>query len=47
LSALNFLAVTGIASDQPAAQLYDAMIATENKRLDKTGLADVFRRALR
>ena len=47
LSALNFLAVNGITSDQPAAELYDAMIAIADKRLDKTGLADVFRRALR
>jgi death-on-curing protein len=43
LSALNFLAVNGIASDRPVDAFYDAMIALAEKRLDKPGLAAVFR----
>ncbi len=46
LSALNFLAENGIVSDQPVDEFHDAMIAIANKRLDKAGLADVFRRHL-
>jgi prophage maintenance system killer protein len=40
---LNFLAVNGIASDRPVDAFYDAMIALAEKRLDKPGLAAVFR----
>ncbi|MDI1250764.1 MAG: hypothetical protein PSV13_18015 [Lacunisphaera sp.] len=43
LSALNFLAANGVLSDQPVGEFYDAMIAIAEKRLDKTGLAAVFR----
>jgi death on curing protein len=46
LSALNFLAVNGILADQPADEFYDAMIAIADKRLDKAGLAEVFRSQL-
>jgi len=45
LSALNFLAANGIEFGQPVEEFYDAMIAIAEKRLDKAGLADVFRRA--
>lgn len=43
LSALNFLAENGIASDRPVEEYHDAMIALAEKRLDKAGLAAVFR----
>lgn len=43
LSALNFLAANGIVADEPVAEFYDAMIALAEKRLDKPGLAAVFR----
>jgi death-on-curing protein len=46
LSALNFLAQNGILSDQPVDEFYDAMIGIAEKRLDKTGLAEIFRRNL-
>ena len=46
LSALNFLAANGIFADQPTDNFYDAMIAIAERRLDKAGLADVFRRQL-
>jgi death on curing protein len=46
LSALNFLAENGIVADKPVDAFYDAMIAIAQKRLDKTGLAEVFRRHL-
>ena len=46
LSALNFLAENGLMSDQPVDEYYDAMIAIAEKRLDKAGLAEIFRRAL-
>ncbi len=46
LSALNFLAANGIASDEPVDEFYDAMIALAEKRLDKAGLAAVFRSQL-
>jgi hypothetical protein len=41
LSALNFLAQNGLVSDQP---VDDAMIGIAEKRLDKAGLAEIFRR---
>lgn len=44
LSALNFLAANGIVADHPTGEFYDAMIAIAEKRLDKAGLAEVFRR---
>lgn len=43
LAALNFLAQNGIFADQPSDDFYDAMIALAEKRLDKAGLAAVFR----
>lgn len=46
LSALNFLAANGIASEEPVDEFYDAMIAIAEKRLDKSGLAAVFRSQL-
>lgn len=46
LSALNFLAANGILADRPVDEFYDAMIAIAEKRLDKSGLAAVFRRTL-
>ena len=46
LSALNFLAENNIVSDQPIDEYYDAMIAIAEKRLDKNGLAEMFRRHL-
>jgi death-on-curing protein len=46
LSALNFLAANGIAADRPVDEFYDAMIAIAEKRLDKAGLAAVFRTQL-
>ena len=46
LSALNFLAENGIVSDQPVSEFYDAMIAIAEKRLDKAGLAALFRARL-
>lgn len=46
LSALNFLAQNGVFADRPVDEFYDAMIALAEKRLDKTGLAAVFRRHL-
>lgn len=46
LSALNFLAANGIAADKPVDEFYDAMIALAEKRLDKPGLAAVFRAQL-
>jgi death-on-curing protein len=46
LSALNFLATNGIVADKPADEFYDAMIAIAEKRLDKAGLAALFRAQL-
>ena len=43
LSALNFLAMNGVLSNQPVDAYYDAMIAIADKRLDKAGLAALFR----
>jgi death-on-curing protein len=43
LSALNFLGANGIVADQAVDAFYDAMIAIAEKRLDKAGLAAVFR----
>jgi death-on-curing protein len=47
LSALNFLSQNGIAAGRPVSEFYDAMIAIAKKRLDKTGLAAVFREHLK
>lgn len=44
LSALNFLALNGHFAAQPTDDFYDAMIGIAEKRLDKAGLAAVFRR---
>jgi len=47
VSALTFLEGNGIdIGKYDDAQLYDAMIAIAEKRLDKAGLATIFRRAL-
>lgn len=46
LSALNFLAANGVVADQPVEEFYDAMIGIAEKRVDKAGLAAIFRRAL-
>lgn len=46
LSALNFLAANGLLSERPVEAYYDAMIGIAEKRLDKAGLATVFRSAL-
>jgi death-on-curing protein len=46
LSALNFLAQNGIVANKPVAEFYDAMIGLAEKRLDKPGLAAVFRKHL-
>ncbi len=46
LSALNFLAENGIAADQPVEEFHDAMIGIAEKRVDKAGLAAIFRRTL-
>jgi len=43
---LNFLAQNGIVSDQPVDEFYDAMIGIAEKRIDKAGLAGIFRRNL-
>jgi death-on-curing protein len=46
-TALTFLELNGITtSGMTNDQLYDAMIAIAEKRLDKAGLAEVFRRQL-
>ena len=45
-AALAFIELNGISTSGLAADiLYDAMIAIAEKRLDKAGLAEVFRRA--
>lgn len=46
LSALNFLSLNGVESDRPCEAYYDVMIGIAEKRLDKAGLAEVFRREL-
>jgi death on curing protein len=47
LCALNFLDQNGIPSGEPVDDFYDAMIAIAEKRLDKVGLAEIFRRYLK
>jgi len=44
-AALLFLRGNGVTQLPADTQLYDAMIAIAEKRLDKTGLAEIFRRA--
>lgn len=46
LSALNFLAENGIVADQPVDEFYDAMIGIAKKRVDKAGLAAIFRQCI-
>ncbi len=47
-AALTFLEANGIDVEKlDGAELYDAMIAIAEKRLDKAGLAEVFRRQLK
>lgn len=43
LAALNFLAANDVMADDPVDEFYAAMIAIAEKRLDKPGLAAVFR----
>lgn len=47
LCALNFLQENGVPCDKPVAEFYDAMIGIAEKRVDKTGLAAVFRHHLK
>jgi death-on-curing protein len=44
-AALLFLKANGVSRVPADEQLYDAMIAIAEKRLDKAGLAELFRRA--
>ncbi|MCA9443084.1 MAG: type II toxin-antitoxin system death-on-curing family toxin [Candidatus Omnitrophica bacterium] len=44
LSAMTFLRINGIRIDQPTDELYQAMIRVAEKKLDKNGLAELFRR---
>jgi len=44
-AALLFLKANGVSRVPTDDQLYDAMIAIAEKRLDKAGLAEIFRRA--
>ena len=44
-ASLTFLRTNGVAKLPSAEEIYDAMIAIAEKRLDKTGLAEIFRRA--
>jgi death-on-curing protein len=46
LSALNFLALNGVEANRTVDAFYDALIALAEKRLDKPGLAAVFRHHL-
>ena len=43
LSAVVFLELNGYVVDEPPSFFYDAMIAIAERRLDKAGLADLFR----
>lgn len=46
-TALAFLELNGVSTSALTdSQLYDAMIAIAEKRLDKAGMAEVFRRQL-
>ncbi len=44
-TALVFLELNGVLKTPDNGHLYDAMIAIAEKRLDKAGLAEIFRRA--
>jgi death on curing protein len=44
-ASLTFLRTNGVAKLPSAEVIYDAMIAIAEKRLDKAGLAEMFRRA--
>ena len=44
-AALTFLRINRVVKLPPAEVIYDAMIAIAEKRLDKAGLADLFRQA--
>lgn len=46
LCALNFLGENGVDANRPTDAFYDAMIGIAEKRLDKAGLAEVFRSEL-
>ncbi len=45
-AALTFLQINGVTKFPVSEELYDAMIAIAEKRMDKVGLADLFRRAV-
>ncbi|MCE0498396.1 MAG: type II toxin-antitoxin system death-on-curing family toxin [Methylacidiphilales bacterium] len=45
VTALVFLEINGIMKTPDDARLYDAMIAIAERRLDKAGLAEIFRQA--
>ena len=45
ITALTFLELNGITKTPNNLEVYDAMIAIPEKRLDKAGLAEMFRRA--
>ena len=46
LCALNFLEQNGIPVSEPVDEFYDAMIGVAENRIDKAGLAQIFRRHL-
>lgn len=43
LAALTFLDISGFPIKEPTERLYEAMLAISDKRLDKLGLAALFR----
>jgi death-on-curing protein len=45
VTALSFLEINGVVKTPENLALYDAMIAIAERRLDKAGLAELFRRA--
>jgi len=45
ITALTFLELNGVIKTPTNIEIYDAMIAIAEKRLDKAGLAEMFRRA--
>ena len=47
LCALNFLEQNGVPANEPVDEFYDAMIGIAEKRIDKAGLAEIFRRHLK
>jgi death-on-curing protein len=45
VTALTFLEINGVEKTPDDARLYDAMIAIAERRLDRAGLAEIFRLA--